>query len=265
MYKNKSEVNLLTGYNQLAMFSVFSISDVEKITENRKTAYSLLYRLMGNGLVKKIKNNVYSCVNPATGEVAASKYQIACACSNSAYISHHTAFEYYGLANQVYYDVYVSSDTRFRDFEFEGVHYKYIHSKTLDGVINPKNSEKIKITDLERTVVDSIKDFEKIGGFEELLNCISAIYYLNEEKLTAYLDAYNIQALYQKTGFLLEQYMKEMHLSQNFINYCRSKIGKSTRYLVKETINEGVYNSGWKLVVPKGTFDNIDQGGDELV
>lgn len=255
----------MTGYNKLAKLSAFSLSDVEKITENIKTAYSLLYRLMENGLVKKIKNNVYSCVNPATGEVIASKYQIACACSNSAYISHHTAFEYYGLANQVYYDVYVSSDTRFRDFEFEGVHYKYIYSKITDGVINPKNSEKIRITDIERTVVDSIKDFEKIGGFEELLNCISAIYCLNEDKLIAYLNTYNIQALYQKTGFLLEQYMKEMHLSQNFINYCKSKIGKSTRYLIKEAMNEGVYNKEWKIIVPKGSLDNIDQGGDELV
>jgi predicted transcriptional regulator of viral defense system len=256
---------VLVGYNELAKMSVFSISDVENITKNKKTAYSLLYRLMKQGLVKKIRNNVYSCVNPATGEVIASRYHIACASSSSAYISHHTAFEYYGLANQVYYEVYVSSDTRFRDFEFEGVSYKCIASKMNDGVIDPKNSEGIRVTDLERTVVDSIKDFEKIGGFEELLNCISAIHFLNEEKLRAYLDFYDIQVLYQKTGFLLEQYTHEMQLSHAFISYCKSKIGKSTRYLINEEMNDGTYNGEWKLVVPGGLFDITEQDGGELV
>src|SRR5690554_5774601 len=132
---------------------------------------------MKKGLVKKIRSNMYSCVNPATDQVMASRFQIACASSKSAYLSHHSAFEYYGLANQVYYEVYISSETRFRDFEFEGVRYKYVASKINDGVIEPKNSEGIRVTDLERTVVDSIKDFEKIGGFEELLNCLSAIHY----------------------------------------------------------------------------------------
>jgi predicted transcriptional regulator of viral defense system len=145
------------------------------------------------------------------------------------------------------------------------VDYKYIASKIEDGIVEPKNSEKIRVTDLERTVIDNIKDFEKIGGLEELLNCLLAIHYLNEEKLLAYLDRYNIQALYQKTGFILEHYMHEMQLSESFINYCKNKKGKSTRYLIKEAKNEGVYNREWKLVVPEGLFDILEQGGGELV
>lgn len=255
----------MIGYKELARLSVFSLSDVEKLTNNKKTAYSLLARLMKKGLVKKIRNNIYSCVNPATGQVNASRYQIACAISKSAYLSHHSAFEYYGLANQVYYEIYVSSETRFRDFEFEGVRYKHVASKINHGVIEPRNSEGIRVTDLERTVIDSIKDFEKIGGFEELLSCLSAIHYLDAEKLKAYLEAYDIQTLYQKTGFLLQYYMEEMQLPKTFIDYCKSKTGKSTRYLLKEAMHNGVYNSEWKLVVPEGVFDLTGQGGGELV
>ncbi|HEY5561988.1 MAG TPA: type IV toxin-antitoxin system AbiEi family antitoxin [Clostridiaceae bacterium] len=255
----------MKGYIELAKLSVFSLPDVEKLTGNKKTAYSLLDRLTVRGLVKKIRNNIYSCINPATGQVIASRYQIACASSSSAYISHHTAFEYYGLANQVYYEVYVSSVTRFRDFEFENVSYKYVASKMDDGVIVPKNSDGIRVTDLERTVIDSVKNFEKIAGFEELINCLSAVHYLNEEKLIVYLDSYNIQALYQKTGFLLEYYMHEKQLSKAFIDYCKNKIGKSTRYLFKEVMNESAYNREWKLVVPAGLFNITEQGCEELV
>ena len=35
-------------------------------------------------------------------------------------ITEELAIEYYGMSDQVYYDVYVSSATRFREFEFDG-------------------------------------------------------------------------------------------------------------------------------------------------
>ena len=255
----------MTGYDELVKLRVFGLPDIEALTGNEKTANSMLARLMDKGLVRKIKRSMYSCVNPATGEVVASRYQIACASSSTAYLSHHTAFEFHGVANQVYYELYVGSQVRFRDFEFEGITYKRIAPKIDLGIVVPRNSEGIRVTDLERTVVDSINDFDKIGGFEELINCLSAIHYLDEENLKVYLDAYGTQVLYQKTGFLLEHFMQELQLSQVFIDYCRRQAGRSTRYLSRDSMNDGVYNHEWRLVVPEGLFDVTEQGGGELV
>lgn len=252
-------------YNDLAKLPVFSIEDMQKLTGNVKTAYSQLDRLMKKDLVRKIRRNIYSPVNPVTGQVVASRYQIACAVTDTACVSHHCAFEYYGLANQVFYEVYVSSETKFREFEFDNVTYKYVASKMKEGVVEAKNTTGVRITDMERTVIDSIRDFNKIGGFEELLNCLEGIHYLDESKLRLYLDVYDIQALYQKTGYLLEHYRKDMQLSQEFINYCKQKIGKSRRYLIRETDEESYYNSEWELMVPEGLFEPTDQGGDLLV
>ncbi|MDQ2085635.1 hypothetical protein RBH29_04200 [Herbivorax sp. ANBcel31] len=60
-----------------------------------------------------------------------------------------------------------------------------------DGVVEAKNTTDVRMTDLERTVVDSIRDFNKIGSFEELLNCLEGIHYLDEKKLKHYLSTYN--------------------------------------------------------------------------
>jgi len=228
----------------------------------QKTASSLVFRLLKKGLVKKIRNNLYTCINVADGQPVATKYHVACAINDSAYLSHHSAFEYMGISNQVYYEIYVSSLKRFNNFEFNGITYKYISSKISTGVIQPKNTQGIRVTTLERTVVDSIKDFEKIGGLEELLNCIESIPYLDENELIKYLDAYNLQFLYQKTGFLLEHYKNQFHLSDDFISYCKNKIGKSTRYLTK---NSTKYLNEWKLVVPEYLFQITEQGGIPLV
>lgn len=243
-------------YNELAKIPVFSIDVVENLMGNVKTAYSMMNRLMKKDLVRKIRNNIYSCVNPMTGQIVATRYQIACAITDTAYVSHHSAFEYYGLANQVFYEVYVSSETKFREFEFDNMTFKYIASRIQEGVVEARNTTGVRITDIERTVIDSIQDFEKIGGLEELLNCLEGIYYLDENKLKAYLEVYGIQSLYQKTGFILRHFKDDMQLSQTFINYCKNKIGGSRRYLLKETDNENKYNNEWKLMVPEGLFED---------
>lgn len=82
-------------------------------------------------------------------------------------------------------EIYVSSNTKFNDFEFDGKHYTRVLSKTNEGV---KKVGKVRVTDIERTIVDSIKDFTKIGGLEELLRCLSMVTYASENKLIKYLQ-----------------------------------------------------------------------------
>ena len=250
---------------ELAKYPVFRIDDVKEFSGNEKTAYTRLNRLMKRHIVRKVRKNIYSVVNPATGQLVATRYQIACAITDTAYISHHSAFEYYGLANQVFYEVYVSSEKRFNHFEYDHLTYKYIASRMSEGVVEAKKTTGVRITDLERTVVDNIRDFNKIGGFEELLYCLEGVNYLDEKKLIKYLDLYGTQALYQRSGFILEHYRKDLQLSNEFIEYCKGQIGKSRRYLVSEAMNNSFYNNEWEMMVPKGIFEITDQGGDRLV
>ena len=251
-------------FNYLAKYPVFTIDDVKKLAGNEKTAYSQLNRLMKKDLVKKIRKNIYSVVNPATGQTVATRYQIACAINKTAYISHHSAFEYYGLANQVFNEVYVSSESKFNQFEYDYITYKYVASRMEEGIVEAKNTTGVRITDMERTVIDSIHDFYKIGGFEELLNCLEGINYLDEKKLKRYLEIFDIQGLYQRVGYLLNHYRKDFQLSKEFIEYCKSKVGNSKRYLVNESKEESYYNSEWGLMVPIGLFELTDHGGDML-
>lgn len=154
---------------ELAKHPVFTIDDVKKLVGNEKTAYSQLNCLMKKNLVKKIRKKIYSVVNPTTGQLVATRYQIACAITDTAYISHHSAFEYYGLANQVFYEVYVSSQTKFNHFEYDDITYKYVASRMKEGVVEAKNTTGVRITDLERTVVDSRRDLIGTDGTERVI------------------------------------------------------------------------------------------------
>lgn len=252
-------------YQKLAKTPVFTIEEVEKLTGNVNTAYSQMDRLMKKDLVRKVRRNIYSAVNPVTGQIVATRYQIACAITENAYVSHHSAFEYYGLANQVFYEVYVSSDTKFNSFDYDNMTFKYVASRINEGIEEAKNTTGVRITNLERTVIDSIRDFDKIGGLEELLNCLEGILYLDESKLIYYLDIYGIQGLYQKVGYLLQHYQRDMQITNNFFNYCKGKIGKSRRYLSSASKERSFFNSEWELMVPEELFEMNEQGGDILV
>jgi predicted transcriptional regulator of viral defense system len=252
----------VADYFDLVKMPTFSTNDAVELAGNLKAAQSLLRRLMGRGLVKKVRSQLYAPVSPGTDRVIASRFQVASAINQRAYVSHHTALEYYGVANQVFYDVYVSSASRFPSFAFEGWTYRRVPSRFEDGVVTPRNTTGVRITDLERTVVDSIRDFEKIGGLDELLSCLGALTFLDVEGLLRYLGKYDSQVLYQKTGYILEHYRDALKLSDSFFSECMRKTGRSTRYLLSHPLQGGVYDGRWQLVVPQGLFE---VGGNQIV
>jgi len=237
-------------YAEMLKYFVFTIEDVNRYYNNMNSAFTALRRLIKSGKAKKIRANLYTCISLETGSPVANRFQIASFINETSYISHHTAMEYYGISDQVYYDVYVSSNQRFSDFEFDGYYYHFIRSRINEGIITPEFSGGIKISDKERTLLDCIKDMDKYSGIEETVENIREMKSLNEDKLLQYLEQYNNQFLYQKTGCLLS-YLKETNeISKDFIESCHARIGKSIRYLTNSQ-RKGVFNAYWKLIVPE--------------
>ena len=185
-------------YFELLKKPVFNMEDVNKFYNNMDSARSAIKRLRKNGMVTKIRNNMYTCISGETGAPVANRFQIASHITPTSYVSHHTAMEYYGITDQVYYDVYVSSETSFRDFTFGGYTYCFVASKNPEGIETPPYSGGMTITNLERTIVDSIKDMDKISGIEEVVHNIESVHRMQEKRLIRYLELYHNQFLYQK-------------------------------------------------------------------
>lgn len=86
------------------------------------------------------------------------RYQIASKLAEDACISHHSAFEFYGYANQVFYEVYVATESRFRSFEYDGVSYRRV---APHGTVQTKLINGARVVSVEQAVIDSIRDFLK--------------------------------------------------------------------------------------------------------
>lgn len=237
-------------YENMLDQKCFSFKEVERMVGgNRNTAKSLLRQYAQRGYIQQIRKNLYVAVSMESGMPAATRYQIASSITPTSYVSHRSAFEYYGYTNQVSYEMNVSSETAFSDFEYEDIHYDYIASRLSEGIIEQQG---VRITNPERTTIDYIGDFDHIGGLEELLRSLEMISFLSEEKLLRYLELSNKAVLYQKTGFILEYFRDSLKLSSYFFDVCGLRKGKSKRYLTR-SINQNnmIYNSKWGLMIPE--------------
>ena len=245
-------------YERLLEMGCFSRDEVCALTGNYDTAGTLLKNYIKKGYVQQVKRNLYVAINLADYQPVVSKYRIAGKITPTSYVSHHAAFEYYGCANQVSYQVEVSSETPFTTFSFDGITYAYFSSRIKDGIITRQDG--VRVTDMERTVLDGINDFEKVMGLEELLRCLELIPSVREDRLLACLAAYDKQILYQKTGYILRNFQRAWNLNESFFTECAAHIGKSTRYLTGN--DAGSYNGEWRLMAPVDLIKIINKGVD---
>jgi predicted transcriptional regulator of viral defense system len=249
-------------YEQLADMGCFSLADVTAVTGNQDTARSLLYSYRKRGWIKSIRRDLYAAMSLESKQPIPNRYIIANHVTENAYVSHHSAFEVHGVANQVYYEVYVASEKRFSGFDFDGVAYNRISPGIVSGIIVLQSG--VRVTDIERTVIDSIRDFEKIGGLEETLKCIELIPRLDEEKLLAYLREYDNGFLYQRAGYLLSQVTAIFKLTINFFSVCISKIPSAKRNLYKGLQAEPhILDKDWLLFIPE-ILVRGDISGDDV-
>ena len=235
-------------YPRLVDLACFTRDDVEAMTGNRATAHSVIEAYKKKGLIESVRRDLFVAVSFETRQPVANRYVIASHAAPGAYVAYHSAFEYHGIANQVYYEVYAASKSRFRIFEHGGLTYRHVPT-SLDMGLDEKNG--VRVTDLERTVIDGINNSAKVGGLEELLFCIGIIPYLDSRKLIDYLNAYNTGFLYQKSGYILEHYREALKLPDAFFDACRNNMTKSKRYLYGNLQREAhVYDTNWALYVP---------------
>lgn len=233
--------------NELTKLKVFSYNDLIDIIKNSNLAKVTLQNYMKKGYIKRIKHNLYSIISLETNEIIASKFLIASKITETSFISHHSAFEFYGYYNQVYNMVDVSSISKFNNFSFEGNDYFLINTG-LDCYVSEIRG--VRVSSIERTIVDSIKDSGKYSDIEETLKCIQLIPYISIKDILNYLNLINSKILYKKVGVILSLFKNKFNIPDSFFNTCHNLSDSVVGYFDKSKLNE--YNAEWKIYIYKG-------------
>lgn len=237
-------------YEDFLDLEVFDLEEAAQVVGNKNNAKVLLNSYLKKGLVKRVRRDLY-CFVGFNSDFSCNRYLIGSKINNTSYIGYHSAFELHGLSHQVSNVVYVFSNIYFKDFEFEGIYYKYSGKGIRNGISRYKMNKAIEYTNLERSIVDCIDRPIFCGGENEIDEILKISPILNEKFLIEYLEAYNKKFLYQKVGFFIEKHQENLNISNLFLKKIEKRIGKTNKYLCEEAKNgNGFLVKRWNLIVP---------------
>lgn len=243
-------------YEELLEMGCFSGENVVQLTGSVAAANSLLYDYQKKGYIERVKRNLYATISLETKQPVMSRYEIGSRLFADACISHHSAFEVYGYGNQVFYECYVATESRFSDFEYDGVTYHRVERKPQIQTVRVGN---VTVTSLEQTAVDSIRDYEKIAGLEEVIRCLMLVPGFNEEEILKCLERNDNGFLYQKCGYLFEELQQDLKFTKKFYDECQKHRPTTKRYLMKDA-KENVWNERWGIYTPSSIKKLTDKG-----
>lgn len=208
---------------------------------------------MKKGYITRIKHNLYAVNGIDTNTSIADKFLIASHITTTSFVSHHSAFEFYSYYNQVYNNVNVSSLNKFNSFTFVGNKYTLIKVSS-DAFVNCIRG--VRVTSIERTIVDSIKDSGKYSDLEETLNCINMIPYISIDDILKYLDKVGSKMLYKKVGLILSMFKDKFNIPESFFSKCH-QVSDTIKGYFDSNKKAHVYNAEWKIYVYKDLEDYL--------
>lgn len=236
----------------------FTKNDVISYFKNDKQYDNWIMGQVRSKKIVRVRNGLYVHVD-VSGYPLTTKFEIATKIADDAFVCYHSALEYFGVANQVFNTVTVGSKKRFNDFTFDDINYVRKPAKTDVQVINIVTAG-VRVTSLERTVIDCIDDIDASGGIDEILTALDQIRVLDENKLLETLKAYDSVFLYQKVGYVLENFKDKFMLTDSFFEECKSHLTNQIKYFLQDEYKEIGFNSTWKLMAPKNLKSRIYGG-----
>ena len=229
--------------------ALITMEDIKKEIFSESYLFYVLKWLTDKNKIKKLKGGLYATINPLTKDIFANKYEIATALYSDAAVAYHSALEFHGLGNQVYSDVHVISSKRYSPADIDGLEYVFFKTDYKEGISEYEQNTTIRVTELERTVVDCIDRIDVAGGLEEVFTALSAINYCDESKLLKHLQNYDKKFLYKKAGYFFSV-LKPKYLSEDFYQKCKENISNRDDDIREHKSLNSKYIKEWKLYVP---------------
>jgi predicted transcriptional regulator of viral defense system len=179
-------------------------------------ASSLLHKAVGRGLVSRLKPGVFVIVPPelgSTSEFAADPHLTAksLAGEGACFISHASAMEIHRMVTQPQVVVFASSSKRLRNRTLHGMEFRFVFIRPEHYFGTAKHwvtkKESVDISDLERTVIDGLRQPEYCGGITEVAKGLWMRHQdMQVKKLIDYALHISIGAVLRRLGYLLELY-----------------------------------------------------------
>lgn len=229
---------------KLSEMRIFNHEDLTELTGDVNLTNGIIRNYINKKYITRITRDMYAVISLETNGIIPSKYEIASNITKSSFVSHHSAFEFYGYYNQVYNQIIVSSLTRFQNFQHQEISYEYKNTKDDEFTERIRG---VKISSIARTIVDSIEQINSYDEFIETIKCIQMLPAINGLHIMKYLLHRNKQILFSKVGLVLSNFKDDLLITDTLLWRMKNLGTKGRRYFTKETYRLTTFYNEWNL------------------
>jgi predicted transcriptional regulator of viral defense system len=246
-------------------------------TANQYTIDTVLKYHTKKGHIARIKRGLYITLSPLDTK---DKYYlnpnlVAVKLAPDAVLAYHSAIEIHGKGYATYWYLYYLTSTHVRPIKIGQYHYQPLHypkalvkkNKCNYGVETTTYEYiSIRVTSLERTLVDCLDKLSISGGWEEIWRSFDTVRYLNWDTVIEYCLLLENATLCSKLGFYLDQRKNELSgLEPAYLQVLEKRIPKSVHYMERiarsDKFEKWRFIKRWNLMVPEG---DITRNWDEI-
>ena len=187
-------------------------------------------------------------------------YLLAGRMTPDAVLAYHTALEFHGKAYSIHKQFVFLTSLAPRPLSFRGHRFRPIASpKALrDGgnegfgvTVAERVGVPLKVTSLERTLVDALDRHDLAGGWEEAWRSLEMVEYFDLDQVLGYALLLGNATTVATVGLFLEQHRETLMVDEKVLKRLRSRRPRQPHYLERGKKEPSRLVASWNLVVPE--------------
>ena len=226
-----------------------------------RTQESLLAYHVKAGRLVRVRRGLYAVVPPGADPDAhpIDSYLIASRLATDAVLSHHTALEFHGRAYSVWRHLTYLAERpprplTFRSHVFRGTRFPEPLVRCGGQLFGVSDSDRsgvsLKVTGIERTLVDVLDRPDLSGGWEEVWRSLESVEFFDLEKVVEYALLLENATTAVKLGYFLDRRREGLMVEDRHLAALRERRPLQPHYLDRSKRGSGSLVAEWNLVVP---------------
>jgi predicted transcriptional regulator of viral defense system len=231
-------------------------------SENTNTRKALLAYYRRQGRIIHVRRGLYAVVPPGSSadSYPVDPFLLASRMAEDAVLAYHTALEFYGKAYSVqsrfyYLSRHKSIPLRFRGHEFMRVSVSPSLSSKGKEMFGVKHYNRagveLKVTDLERTLVDVMDRPDLSGSWEEIWRSLESVEFFDLERVIEYARILENATTAAKVGFFLDCHKETLMVGDDHIEPLKKLHPRQPHYMMRGTRKDCRLVKEWNLMAPE--------------
>jgi predicted transcriptional regulator of viral defense system len=118
----------------------------------------------------------------------------------------------------------------------------------------------VRVTAIERTVVDVLHRPDLAGGVEEVLQSLDLVRYLDPAKVADYVELLGNRSLAAVTGWWLEKRRSALGVTEDVLARLQRRLPRSKHYALGAEPGHAVLVEAWRVLLPRQAVDAAFEG-----